>query len=518
MGQIIQSRALILLPLILFIHSVCWGAAPPLRYWFWWEASTFDTSHGDYFDVMQVARNIYAPLVSIGMDGRPQGMAAEDWRVDAPGTTWRFKLRKGLTFEDGLPVTPEVALANFRRMIWLTRGENLPLNSLMPETEAWADYDKPLKCLYVDGGDLVFKFKRRPDDLFEMLSHPIYGIASPECFDGKGRWKDAFCSVASGQYRVAERLPGRIRLVSRHIFPAADKAPDSVEILTPLKDGESALRAMLAGEGEIAIEPRFALSSATLRIMADNGLELAEEPPSRMYFVQLNHKKPPFNDKALRRSVRDVFLNLFNDECLKYGLPPVEPSFMPRGGVGYSLFSIPKTTKPRVLSNAVADVIFFPLANYSFPEDRLLQDIAERTFVKALELHGLKVNITRHLARKGAMKRFVAGDYNGIMRGSGITINAPYAGLKMMFLSDISALIPDPSGKASAYIRKANESGDPAERKTLVKKMNEAVFDDAAAITYSHSSWVYVHKPGVDMSRFNLFMDPIEFRAISWKP
>ena len=493
-------------------------AAQPLRYWFWWEASTFDTYYGDYFDVMQVARNIYAPLISIGMDGKPQGMIAEDWKVDPAGTTWKFQLRKELTFEDGKPITPAVVLANFRRMLWVPRGENLPLNSLLPETDAWTDYKAPLKCLYADGGDLVFKFKRRPDNLFEVLSHPIYGIASPVCFDGKGKWKEGFCSVASGQYRVAERSPGKIRLVSRRAFPSAAAAPDEVEIRTPLKPGESALKAMFAGDGELAIEPGFALSSTTLKAIEEHGFTLTEEPPSRMYFVQLNHKKPPFTDKALRRSVRSVFLSLFRKECLALGIAPVEPSFMPRGGVGFGIFPVPEAPAPEVRAQGPVDVVFFPLANYSFPEDGRMQELAENAFLKTLELHGLQPKVTRHLARKGAMKRFVEGDYNVIMRGSGITINDPYAGLKMMFMSQISARIPDPSGKASEFIQKANESADPLERRALAEKMNEAVFEDAAAITFAHSSWVYIHKPRVNMSRFNLFMDPIEFRAIGWRP
>ncbi|HNW43957.1 MAG TPA: ABC transporter substrate-binding protein [Elusimicrobiales bacterium] len=511
-----------LLPLLL--ASFCFpaapsaAAAPPLRYWFWWEASTFDTYYGDYFDVMQVARNIYAPLVSIGMDGRPQGMAADDWKVDPSGKIWRFHIRKGLTFEDGAPVTSSAALANFRRMLWLTRGENLPLNSLMPETDGWKDYAAPLKCLYTEGEELVFKFKRRPDNLFEVLSHPLYGIASPLCFDGEAKWKDKFCSVASGQYRVAGRSPGKIKLVSRHALPAAKDAPEEVEILTPLKPGESALKAMFAGAGEMAIEPGFALSSGTLKAVLDHGFELTEEPPSRMYFVQLNHEKPPFTDKVLRRSVRDVFLSLFLKECLKHGIAPVEPSFMPRGGVGYGIFPVREAPKPAVIAHSSVDVVFFPLANYPFPADGLMQEIAENTFLKTLELHGLKPVVTRHLARKGAMQRFIQGDYNVIMRGSGITINDPYAGLKMMFLSKISARIPDPSGRASGFIRRANETADPAERRALIGKMNEAVFEDAAAITFAHSSWVYIHKPGVDMSHFNLFMDPIEFRAIRWTP
>ncbi|PIU19478.1 MAG: hypothetical protein COT18_07225, partial [Elusimicrobia bacterium CG08_land_8_20_14_0_20_59_10] len=425
---------------------------------------------GDSFDVMQVARNIYAPLVSIGMDSRPQGMIADDWKVNAAGTTWRFKLRKGLVFEDGEHITPAVVLANFRRMSWLTREENLPLNSLMPETAAWKDYRAPLKCLFTDGEYLVFKFKKRPDNLFEMLSHPIYAIASPKCFDEKGKWRAPFCSVASGQYKVTERIPGKIKLASRHVFPAAENAPETVEIRTPLKPGESALRAMLAGEGEIVIEPHFALSSGTMRVISDNELKITEEPPSRMYFIQLNHKKPPFDNKKLRQSVRDVFLRLFQKECLAAGLPDMEPSFMPRGGVGYGLFNIPEAPAPFAAERMSVDVIFFPLANYSFPEDRRMQASAEKAFIKTLELHGLTPRVSSYLARKGATARFIRNDFNAIMRGSGITINEPYSGLKMMFMSKISAMIPDPSGRASRYIKKAVDSSDPAERKELVKK------------------------------------------------
>lgn len=494
------------------------AAAAPLRYWFWWEPSSFDTYRADSFDVMQVARNIYAPLVSIGMDGKPQGMAADDWEVHPSGLVWRFHIRPGLVFEDGSPITAAVALANFRRMLWLTRGESLPLNSLMPETEAWRDYSAPLSCLYAEGETLVFQFKKRPDNLFEILSHPIYGVASPACFDSRGLWKEPFCSVASGQYRVEERRPGLVRLVSRRVFPAADGAPEQVEIRTPLKDGESSLKMLFSGEGELAIEPGFALSSGTLGAIAERGFRLTEEPPSRMYFIQLNHRRPPFNDRALRESVREVFLSLFHAACRARGIPPQEPSFMPRGGVGYKRFKAPSNPAPAVRSSAEVEVVFFPLASYFLPEDRAVQETAEAAFLKALELHGLKVKVSRHTARKGAIQRFTSGDFGAIMRGSGITINDPYAGLKMMFLSSISARIPDPSGKASAHILAANESGDPAARRQSVEKMNRVIYEDAAVITFAHSSWIYVHKPGVDMSRFNLFMDPLEFRAVGWKP
>jgi peptide/nickel transport system substrate-binding protein len=44
-------------------------------------------------------------LVAVGREGRPQARIAERWEVSPDGLTWRFTLRKGLTFQDGEPIT-----------------------------------------------------------------------------------------------------------------------------------------------------------------------------------------------------------------------------------------------------------------------------------------------------------------------------------------------------------------------------------------------------------------------------
>ena len=44
-------------------------------------------------------------LVAVSRDGRPQARLAERWEVSADGLTWRFTLRRGLTFQDGEPIT-----------------------------------------------------------------------------------------------------------------------------------------------------------------------------------------------------------------------------------------------------------------------------------------------------------------------------------------------------------------------------------------------------------------------------
>lgn len=44
-------------------------------------------------------------LVAVSRDGRPQPRIAERWDVSLDGLTWRFTLRRGLTFQDGEPIT-----------------------------------------------------------------------------------------------------------------------------------------------------------------------------------------------------------------------------------------------------------------------------------------------------------------------------------------------------------------------------------------------------------------------------
>lgn len=44
-------------------------------------------------------------LMAVGRDGRPQPRIAERWDVSPDGLTWRFTLRRGLTFQDGEPIT-----------------------------------------------------------------------------------------------------------------------------------------------------------------------------------------------------------------------------------------------------------------------------------------------------------------------------------------------------------------------------------------------------------------------------
>lgn len=489
----------------------------PLRYWFLTPPKTFDTFEADLFDVMQVAKNIYAPLVSTFIDGTPQGMIAEDWQVDKSGKVWRFRIKKGLKFEDGTPITPQAVLDSFRRIFWLTRNEGLALNAILPGVKERARYEDPVRGLRVEDGALVFEFARRPRNLFETIEQPVYAIANPKCFGPEGQWKEPFCSGESGAYKVVSFSSEKIVLQSRHAFPSVADAPETVEICA-IGMNESLISALTGGRGDISLTQRFAISRETIAEMTARGIKMVEAPPTEMHFVQLNAGRAPLNDKRLRQSIRDVFHDLLKRNRDFSAETVVDPSFIPRGGVGYRTFAPPSAPAAKLKVGAPVEVLLYPIARYPSPRDQRIQDALEGALLDALRRHGLEPRVQHYTDRAPLIQRLRSGDFDVIVRGTALLADDPYSDLRLMFMSKVGALIPDPSGTVPSLIEKAEKSEDPDERRQLVERINTSVYDEASIVTFAHSGLVYLHNASADLSRVNLFTDPIEFRGVGWKP
>lgn len=487
----------------------------PLRYWFWYLPTTLDTAKADRAGVMAIAKNIYAPLVSTFLDGKPQGMIAENWAIDNTGKTWRFKIRKGLVFDDGFPITPEIVLQNFRRILWQTRKDGLLLNSLLPEVAKWESYAAPLKSVYVDGDEVVFKFNRRPVNLFEEISMPIYGIASPKCFDENGKWEDSFCAISSGQYKIKEISTEKVVLQSRHVFDAAENAPEIVEVRARVdkNTGEE----IVAGTADLTVIASMDLTDEVIQKIRNSELRLAAEPAARMHFMQLNAKRPAFADKYLRQAIRDTFLNLLREKDVFTGENELDPSFIPKGGVGHVTFKVAKATKAKKMQEVEAVVLFNPAPDVPKSKGQKIQKVLEGAILKTLQLYSIKARIIRCDGGE-LIERRKRNDFDLLFRFSGVSIDDPYAALRMMFMSDIGACIPDPSHTIPGMIEKAEATDDPIQRKQIAEKINKTIYEEASVVTYAHSSLVYVYTNKVDLSRLNLFSDPIEFRVVNWQP
>ena len=56
---------------------------------------------------------IYNRLVRLDGNGQPQPSVSLAWEHDARSVNWHFKLRRGVKWQDGTPLTPEEVLSTF---------------------------------------------------------------------------------------------------------------------------------------------------------------------------------------------------------------------------------------------------------------------------------------------------------------------------------------------------------------------------------------------------------------------
>lgn len=485
------------------------------KYLYWLLPQSYDPYLSDSFSSMPVAKNIYAPLVSTFMDGKPQGMIAESWEMSQDGKVWRFKIRKGLKFPDGTPITSEVVLKNFRRILWLTKASGLALNRAMPEVVKWEDYSLPLKCLSTDGDNVVFKFAAPPENLFEDLEKPLFGIANPVCFDQEGKWLDGGCLYESGQYKIEKRLPGSIILRNRHVFPEVENAPETIEFIANIFSSKPWLEWGLENKVDLMLNSTLSLGRAELDMITEAGYKVLNEPPLRMHYLRLNHRRPPFSDKALRQAIRDSFLYYLGHDP-NFSELRLDPSFIPPGGMGYFPIKTPgKPGKQINMQGVTVKVLMHPIKPLDNPVSKSdkYKKALETALYKTMERYNIKLDISRDHSKTYELTK--SGHFDVMFKYSGLSVQEPYEALRMMFMSDVGACIPDPSGLIPGYILKGVDSKTADGRRHYAEKINQTIYDDAAAITFTHSGFVYVYAPSVDVSRMSIFSDPIEFRAVA---
>ena len=61
-----------------------------------------------------LSRHVFETLVALDENGRPQPLLATSWEVEAGNQRWRFILRAGVNFNDGIPLDANIVAASLR--------------------------------------------------------------------------------------------------------------------------------------------------------------------------------------------------------------------------------------------------------------------------------------------------------------------------------------------------------------------------------------------------------------------
>ncbi|HET6300363.1 ABC transporter substrate-binding protein [Microbacterium sp.] len=265
---------------------------------------------------------------------------AESYEWSEDGLTLTVKLRDGITFSDGTPFDAEAVLWNWIRQLssGSTGAPNIALNtSLEPPQLDQAFLDDLFAALPedVDREAVMGRLNaiRVVDDLtIEMHLSAVNGslingfpganlnlIASPTAYKEMGAQAFSEKPVGAGPFIVTSNTQSQRLELEKNPDYFKDGLPYLDELNFQSASGDQVLyQSLLAGDGQVV----EGLSSVTLIQEARNNpdVQVVLGAPTSPYVVQLNTRKPPFDDKRAREAIyyatdfEAINKGLFNDE------------------------------------------------------------------------------------------------------------------------------------------------------------------------------------------------------------
>jgi peptide/nickel transport system substrate-binding protein len=219
-------------------------------------------------------------LVGLDRSGRPEPLLAESWTRPSD-TRWRFRLRAGVKFHDGTPLTAQAAADALNRAAHAS-----PVPRAVKGLDLVASADGELDLAVTTA---------KPDPIVpQRLSSPNLVVLAPSAYTDKSPNPR---NAGTGPF-VLQELKGD-ESAALGAFPghwAGAPRLSGVDVRF-IPDGQTRTAALRAGEVDVA---------ASLPVSTAENLQRVEVPLPRVVALSLNTAKGVFSDPALRAVARSA--------------------------------------------------------------------------------------------------------------------------------------------------------------------------------------------------------------------
>ncbi len=280
-----RSRVLALL-MIATVGVPCSAAAQgvPLRVGLGSIPTVLDPATALEGSVPLIARHVFDTLLQYrdGSSDVEPGLATS-WSVSRDGLSWTFRLRDGVRFHDGTPLTSRQVAESLDRIV-------VPNHALAPSPN-------PGGLRLLRGSPGVVKEILTPDSrtvqinlllpyapILSVLAHPVFSIVNAGT--GTTRW------VGTGAYSVSEMSPGRIVLDAN---PSYWAAPPKTARIQLLETGDAA-----RAEADVEARNLDILIPASAPSRMQGALSVASW---RIGYLAVQHEREPFKRKKVRQAI-----------------------------------------------------------------------------------------------------------------------------------------------------------------------------------------------------------------------
>jgi peptide/nickel transport system substrate-binding protein len=229
--------------------------------------------------------NILEGLTKVNSDGSVSPLLAESWTISPDLKTYTFKLRQGVKFQNGDPLTSADVKFSFER------GGN----------EKSTNKDKAFLATFKaeapDPGTVVLTLTDpNPDFLFRL------GFNTAVIVNEKTAASNATNPVGTGPYKLENWAKGSsVTLAKWDGFRDASKIKINKVTFRFISDAAAQVAALLAGD--VDAFPRFGSYQSVPQFKADARFALTMGGTEGKTILAINNIKKPFDDVRVRRAI-----------------------------------------------------------------------------------------------------------------------------------------------------------------------------------------------------------------------
>jgi peptide/nickel transport system substrate-binding protein len=260
------------------------------------DAPSLDPHQESTFATIQMVAPLYNTLLQIDPYDYPKviGDVATEWKISPDGLTYTFKIRQGIKFHDGTPLTAADVKATYDKIVFPKEGTRSIRKIHYTAVER---IDAP------DGGTVVFKLKFPSASLLGNLASPWNVILPKHHLDKDPNYfmKNA---VGSGPFKYKSYVRGSTF--------EGERNPDYFIKDRPYLNGykffistETSVRAAAIRSGRAYIEFRDLPHSEVDAIKKQLGDKVVVQETSQVgqFGVAMQNTVKPFNDIRVRKAL-----------------------------------------------------------------------------------------------------------------------------------------------------------------------------------------------------------------------
>jgi peptide/nickel transport system substrate-binding protein len=242
-------------------------------------------------ELSQSARQlVFSKLTDMRPDGSFALQLAESIEPNKNATVWKIRIKKGVVFHDGSPLTIDDVIYTYKRIL-------NPNDPNMAAARGNIDMIDPNGIKKVDKYTMTVKLKRPWSDMFSAFGQRYLSIIkngaqppfTPQNF------------IGTGAFKLTGWTPGThyTYAANRHYFETGKPYLDALDIVG-IPDPVARVNALVAGQ----VDCICSVPAAQVAVLKNAGRKIIVNPGGSWTPIVMNTNAKPFNDPRVREAMK----------------------------------------------------------------------------------------------------------------------------------------------------------------------------------------------------------------------